>query len=147
MRGKLKSEPAYAFALLATTASFAAGCGGGPHFKNEQRPPAPIQLTGVITDQKVTISPNRVGEGPIILLISNQTQQPYRVRITLDGKVVAETSAPINPLDTAKLQDTFTRGSYQVKTGSDKAVAKEITPGTLEIGPARKSSRNELLLP
>ena len=32
------------------------GCGGGKDFANEPRPPVPLQLTGVITKQKVTIS-------------------------------------------------------------------------------------------
>ncbi|MEA2450789.1 MAG: hypothetical protein QOG63_2721 [Thermoleophilaceae bacterium] len=145
MRGKLNSEPAYAFALLATTALIGAGCGGGSHFENAPRPPSPVQLTGVIRDDKVTVSPNRVGAGPIILLISNQTQQAHT--ITLDGGSVNETVGPINPLDTAKVQQTLGRGSYQVKAGSKQAVAKEISPATLDIGPSRKSSRNELLLP
>jgi hypothetical protein len=104
-----------------------------------------VQLTGVIRDDKVTVSPNRVGAGPIILLISNQTQQAHT--ITLDGGSVNETVGPINPLDTAKVQQTLGRGSYQVKAGSKQAVAKEISPATLDIGPSRKSSRNELLLP
>jgi len=145
MRGKLKGEPIGAFALLATTAVFAAGCGGGPHFKNDPRPAAPIQLTGVIRDDKVTISPNRVGAGPIIILISNQTQQAHT--ITLDGGSVKETVGPINPLDTAKVQQTLDRGSYKVVAGSKSAMKKEITPATLQIGPSRKSSSDQLLLP
>ena len=141
----LKSEPAYAFALLATTALVAAGCGGGSKFENEPRPPAPIQLTGVIRDDKLTVSPNRVGAGPVILLISNQTQNAHV--ITLDGGDVKETVGPVNPLDTAKLQQTLSQGTYEVKAGSSKAVPKEIEPARLLIGPPRKSSRNELLLP
>jgi hypothetical protein len=141
----LKSEPVYAFALLATTALVAAGCGGPSDFKNDPRPPAPIQLTGVITDKQVTISPNKVGAGPIILYISNQTQDAHI--ITLDGAGVKETVGPINPLDTAKLQKTLAQGDYSIRAGSEKAVRKEISPATLQIGPKRKSSSNELLLP
>jgi hypothetical protein len=141
----LKSEPAHAFALLATTALVVAGCGGSSEFKNKPRPPVPVQLTGVIRDDKLTVSPNRVGAGPIILLVSNQTQQAHT--ITLDGGDVKETVGPVNPLDTAKLQQTLAPGSYEVKAGSSRAVAKEIAPAVLEIGPERKSSRDELLLP
>jgi len=141
----LKSEPVYAFALLATTALIAAGCGSGSKFKNDPRPPSPVQLTGVIRDDKVTISPNRVGAGPVILLISNQTEEAHT--ITLDGDQINETVGPINALDTAKLQQTLPQGTYEVKAGSDKAVAKEIDPAQILIGPQRKSSRNELLLP
>jgi hypothetical protein len=145
MRGKLNSEPICAFALLATTALIAAGCGGGQHFENAPRPPSPVQLTGVIRDDKVTISPNRVGAGPIILLISNQTQQAHT--ITLDGGSVNETVGPINPLDTAKVQETLSQGDYEVKAGSKQAVKKEIKSATLRIGRSRRSSSNELLLP
>jgi hypothetical protein len=141
----LKSEPICAFALLATTATIAAGCGGQPHFKNEPRPPVPVQLSGVIRDDKVTVSPNRVGAGPIILLISNQTQQAHTV--TLDGGDVKETVGPINPLDTAKVQQTLARGEYQVIAGSKEALKKEISPAKLLIGPQRKNSSDELLLP
>jgi hypothetical protein len=141
----LTGEPWCAVALLATTAMVVAGCGGDEKFANEPRPPAPVQLTGVVRDDKVTVSPNRVGEGPIILLISNQTDNPHM--ITLDGGSIKETVGPVNPLDTAKIQQTLEQGSYEVKAGSEQAVAKEIAPAILEIGPKRKSSRDTLLLP
>jgi hypothetical protein len=145
MRRKLTGEPFRAFVLLATTATVAAGCGGDKKFENEARPPAPVQLTGVIRDDKLTVSPDRVGAGPVILLISNQTEDPHT--ITLDGSGIQETVGPVNPLDTAKLQQTLEEGSYEVKAGSERAVAKEIAPAMLEIGPERKSSKNQVLLP
>jgi hypothetical protein len=141
----LTRGPIYGAALLALAAMTAAGCGGGSHFENKPRPPAPIQLTGVITDKGVTVSPNRVGQGPIILLISNQTQEAHT--ITLDGQDTKDTVGPINPLDTAKLQQTVAQGTYKVKAGSSKAAAKELKPGNLEVGPPRKSSSDQVLLP
>src|SRR4051812_27889040 len=145
MRGMLNSGPAMRFAILATMAVGVAGCGGSSNFKNEPRPPAPVQLTGVIRDDKVTVSPNRVGGGPIILLISNQTQQAHT--ITLDGVDTKDTVGPISPLDTAKLQQTLKRGTYTVKAGSTQAVAREIKPATVSVGPARRDSSNQVLLP
>src|SRR3954454_6199772 len=145
MRGMLKSEPTFAFALLATLAMTAAGCGSGSQFKNEPRPPAPVQLTGVIRDDQLTVSPNRVGAGPIIILISNQTQQSHT--ITLDGVDTKDVVGPVNPLDTAKLQQTLKEGSYKVKAGSSRAVAREIKPATLSVGPQRRDSSNKVLLP
>jgi hypothetical protein len=123
----------------------AAGCGGGSKFQNKPRPPAPVQLTGVITEKGVTVSPNRVGAGPVILLISNQTQQAHT--ITLDGGSTKDTVGPINPLDTAKVQQTLQQGAYQVKAGSSKALTKELKPGTLTVGPERKSSSGQADLP
>jgi hypothetical protein len=141
----LTRGPLTGAALLATAAMTAAGCGGASHFKNEPRPPAPVQLTGVITDKGVTVSPDRVGAGPVILLISNQTQQAHT--ITLDGGNTKDTVGPINPLDTAKLQQTLEQGDYQVKAGSSQALSKELKAGTLTVGPRRRSSADQVLLP
>jgi hypothetical protein len=141
----LTRGPVTGAALLAMAAMTAAGCGGGGKFQNKPRPPAPVQLTGVITEKGVTVSPNRVGAGPVILLISNQTQQAHT--ITLDGGSTRDTVGPINPLDTAKVQQTLQQGDYQVKAGSSKALAKQLKPGTLTVGPERKSSSNQVDLP
>ena len=141
----LTRGPLTGAALLALAAMTAAGCGGESKFQNKPRPPAPVQLTGVITDKGVTISPNRVGEGPVILLISNQTQQAHT--ITLDGQNTTDTVGPINPLDTAKLQQTVEQGDYQVKAGSSKAAPKELKAGKIVVGPPRKSSSNQVNLP
>jgi len=141
----LNSGPAVAFALLATAGSAVAGCGGSSEFKNDPRPPAPVQLTGVIRDDKLTVSPNRVGAGPVIILISNQTQQAHT--ITLDGTETKDTVGPVNPLDSAKIQQTLKQGSYTVKAGSAQAVAHEIKPATLSVGPQRRDSSNQVLLP
>jgi hypothetical protein len=104
-----------------------------------------VQLTGVITDRGVTISPNRVGAGPVILLISNESKQAHTV--TLDGGKTTDTVGPINPLDTAKLQQTLQQGSYQIKAGSSKALPRELKPGTLNVGPPRRDSSDQVLLP
>jgi hypothetical protein len=141
----LKCGPVHAFAFLATAAFTAAGCGGSSQFKNEPRPPAPVQLTGVIRDDKLTVSPDRVGAGPVILFISNQTQQAHT--ITLDGVETKDTVGPVNPLDTAKIQQTLKQGRYTVKAGSTQAVPREIKPATLSVGPQRRDSSNQVLLP
>ena len=141
----LKSGPVMVFALLATGGSIFAGCGGEEDFANDPRPAAPIQLTGVITDKGVTVSPDRVGAGPIILLISNQTDDARTV--TLEGAGTTDTVGPVNPQDVAKLQQTLEMGDYTVKAGSAKAVAKELAPATLRVGKARKSSSDQVLLP
>jgi len=105
----------------------------------------PVDLTGVIQQNKVTVSPNRVGAGPIIITISNQTKDAHTV--TLEGERVKEQVGPINPLDTATIQKTLVPGDYEVRAGSSVAVPKEIAPATLRIGRARPNSNNRLLLP
>ncbi len=136
--------------LLAGTLVVAAGC-GEDDFKNEKRPPVPMELTGVIQEDKVTISPNgrdkRIGGGPFLIIISNQTEEAHTV--TLEGDRVRERVGPINPLDTATIQKDLPQGIYEVRAGSEEAVpaGEQIRAAELRIGPRRDPSNNELLLP
>lgn len=123
-----------------------AGCGGSSKFKNEPRPAAAIELTGVIQDRGLTISPDHVpGAGPVSIIVSNQTKDAHT--ITLTGGSVQETVGPVNAGDTATIQKTLATGSYAVKAGSERAVAKEIPEGTLTVGPKKPNSSDTLGLP
>jgi len=145
MGDTLRKRGAFALASSALCILLVSGCGGEDDFENQPRPPVPRQLTGVITDNKVTISPSTLGAGPIVLTISNQTNNAHT--LTLDGPEVEERVGPVNPLDTATIQKTLKPGNYEVRAGSSRAVAKEIAPGTLIVGRSRPSSRDTLLLP
>jgi hypothetical protein len=132
------------FAAVAAVAG-AAGC-GDEDFANEPRPPVPVELTGVIQEDKLTVSPSRnIGAGPFVITISNQTDA--RHTITLEGESIKEEVGPVAPLDTATIQRTLAPGSYEVRAGSMRAVRREITPASLDIGAERKNSSSELLLP
>jgi hypothetical protein len=122
----------------------AAGC-GGEDFANNPRPPASVSLTGVIQDTGVTISPDKVGAGPVSITISNQTSAEHSVM--LEGTRVRERFGPINPLDTATIQKTLQPGRYKVSAGSAAATPREIKPDTLVIGRERPDSSNQLLQP
>jgi hypothetical protein len=122
-----------------------AGCGGGKDFANDPRPPETLELTGVITKEQVTISPRKVGAGPVTITVSNQSGA--KRTLTLDGNGIQESVGPINPLDTAKLQKTLKPGRYTVKAGSEAATATEIKPATLVIGKERASASDKVLLP
>ena len=69
--GTKRASLAVAIAAL----SAAAGC-GDEDFANNPRPPVPIGLTGVIQEDKVTVSPAKVGAGQVTITISNQTPGP-----------------------------------------------------------------------
>jgi hypothetical protein len=129
---------------LAIAAALFAGC-GEDDFKNEARAPIREALTGVIQDDEVTVSPSRLGAGPVEITISNQTKAAHS--ITLEGESIVERQGPVQPGDTATIQKTLRPGSYEVKAGSEKAVPKEIRPAVLTIGKERKNSNNDLLLP
>jgi hypothetical protein len=132
------------FAAVAA-AALAAGC-GEDDFENEPRPPVPIELTGVIQEDKLTVSPSRnIGAGPFTILISNQTDSNHTV--TLEGGSIQERVGPVAPDDTVEIKRTLAPGSYEVRAGSARAVRREIQPAMLDIGKQRRSSNNELLLP
>src|SRR5947207_3848161 len=101
MRGRIRAAALLSGAALAVASL--AGCGGSD-FKNKLRPPVPIQLTAVVTDKDITVSPSKFGAGPITLIISNQTQQSHSVTLEpapLNKKSApTQTVGPINPLDT-----------------------------------------------
>jgi hypothetical protein len=142
--GRIRSG-ALASGVLALVAL--AGCGGGgKDFAGQPRPPAPLQLTGVINDEGVNISPNRVGAGPVVILVSNQTQTAHT--LTLDGGTIAPVrTAPIAPTDTGKIQITLAQGRYIVKAGQKRAVVKALRPAQLVIGPKRQDSNDQVGLP
>jgi hypothetical protein len=125
-------------------AALVAGC-GEDDFKNEARAPVRVALTGVIQDDKVTVSPAKIGAGPVEITISNQTSRERT--ITLEGESITEQQGPVQPGDTATIQKTLEPGNYEVRAGSKKAVRREIQPALLEIGKQRKNSNNELLQP
>jgi hypothetical protein len=129
---------------LALAAALIAGC-GDDDFKNEARAPVRLALTGVIKEDKVTVSPAKVGAGPVEITISNQTQGVRT--ILLEGESIREQQGPVQPGDTATIQKTLEPGSYEVRAGSKKAVRKEIQPAVLTIGKERANSNNDLLLP
>ena len=136
-----------AFPALCAVGLALAGC-GEDDFENEPRPPTPVQLTGVIQEEKVTISPNELGAGPVVITVSNQTKASHTLTLeSSDGGTIREQVGPINPLDTATLQRTLEPGQYTVSAGSDEAVPREIKPATLTIGEERKSGSDDLLLP
>jgi hypothetical protein len=118
---------------------------GGEDFENLPRPPAPVDLTGVIQDDKVTVSPAKVGAGQVTITVSNQTDGPKT--ITLEGEAISARVGPVRPLATGEITRTLTPGSYEVRAGSKKALPKEIAPAKLRIGKQRKSSSGDLLLP
>jgi len=138
-------------ALLAgaALAVVAAGC-GEDDFENEPRPPVTDELTAVIQEDEVTVSPDgrgrrKVRAGPILITISNQADEAHTV--ILEGDEVREETQLVNPLDTATLQKTLEEGVYEVRAGSERARRREIAPAVLVIEGERRSSNDELLLP
>jgi hypothetical protein len=131
-----------AVALLALAA---AGC-RSEDFQNKPRPPQPVQLTAVITPSRVTVEPNEIGTGPIVIVVSNQDDRSHTVSLTGNG--VREVVGPINPLDTASLQKSLAEeGVYLVSAGTPASGTGGIEPARLSVGRGRQSARDDVQLP
>ena len=123
---------------------------GGEDFENEPRPPVALAITAVITQDEVTVSPSRFGAGPIVLTVSNQTPQSHRVSLKGEdetGTEISEITGPVNPRDTATIQQTLPPGDYRVGANSDGALSSGIEPDKLTVGPPRPDASGELELP
>jgi hypothetical protein len=124
-----------------------AGCGGGGDYANEPRPPAPINVTAAITDSRVSVSPERFGAGPIVLVISNQSTSAQEVTFETDELGGSEpgrrfNTTPINPRGTATLKVEVRQGDWKLgtKDGGIRAAA-------VSVGKERKTAQDELLQP
>jgi hypothetical protein len=137
--------PARRLATFAIAALLLAAC-GDDDFENRPRAAVALDLAGVIQDDRVTVSPSRrLGAGPFSFTISNQTDDPHT--ITIEGKSVRQLVGSVEPSDTLTFNQTLEPGSYEVRAGSRRAVRREIQPAVLKIGPPRKDSNSDLMLP
>ncbi len=134
-------------ALLAVgllgAASLAVGC-GSQDFANDPRPPAPIELTAKVGQDKVILSPTTlhgkpIGAGLANVTIANFTDRPTRVDFS--GPTDATTN-PIVANGTLNYKLDLRPGNYIVS--ADNGTAR---PMEFEVGPERPSSQNDLLLP
>ena len=142
LRGRIYGGIAAA-ALITTMVA----CGGEEDYKNNPRPPAPINFTAAILNQKVSVSPQRFGAGPIVLVISNQSSSAQAVTFQteeLGGSEPGRTfsTTPINPRGTATLKVDVREGDWKLgtKDGAIRAAA-------VLVGRERASAQNKLLQP
>ena len=128
-------------AALAAAVAIAA-C-GSEDFENAPRPPSPIQLSALIKDGQVSLGPRSgVGAGLATITISNQTQDP--AKLLLEGPQ-DNASDEVVPGGVGTMQVDLQEGAYTVSAANDSGAGGHET--TLRVGPERKSSQNELLLP
>jgi hypothetical protein len=140
LRGRIYGGIAAALVTLA-------GCGTEDDYKNDPRPPAPINVTAAITNSKVSVSPQRFGAGPIVLVISNQSSSAQEVTFETDelgGEQPGRTfsTTPINPRGTATLKVEVRQGDWRLGTRDG-----DIRAAAVSVGRQRKSAQNELLQP
>ncbi|HMJ04173.1 MAG TPA: hypothetical protein VK506_14625 [Conexibacter sp.] len=125
-----------------------AGCGSSDSYDNAARPPAPINVAVNLTSERVAVSPDRVGAGPVVVIVANESGRSRDVTLTapdgsnsscVDGDV---SSGPINPEDTARLQLPLLEGRCVIGVADG---ALQSAP--LNVGPPRPTAQQDLLQP
>ena len=138
----MRARSRFVAPLAVLVAAFALAACGEDDFKNDPRPPAPIALTARIADETVDVSPNKadqVGAGLAEITISNQSQDP--TALVLEGPT-DEQSNEIPAGGTGNMKVNLEEGDYTVS-----ALDSTAREAKLGVGPERKTSQNDLLLP
>jgi hypothetical protein len=135
--------------FLAVAMAALAGCGedDAADYANNERPPAPINVTAAIDGDRVRVSPRAFGSGPVVIIISNQSGVPQRVTFETDelggaSGGISRTTREIGSRSTAQLKVDPPEGTYSLS-----ASAGGIAPAALAVGERRESAQNELLQP
>jgi hypothetical protein len=124
------------------------GCGNDNDYKNDPRPPSPINVTAFVGANRVSVSPNSFGAGPIVVIVTNQSNSSqdvtFQTRAAGSGGKgeVTQSTGPINPGDTGQIKLDVAEGKYLVRTGDDA-----VRPAAVAVGPERASAQNDLLQP
>ena len=133
-------------AVALGTAGFAAGCAGDEDdYENRPRPPAVVNVTAAITDSGVSVSPPRLGAGPVQLIVTNLTDSARELTLETNeiggtGGGVRQSTGKLNPGDTAELKAELKPGSYEVRVEGAR-------PTPLRVGAPRPSAQGQLLQP
>lgn|SRR5215212_8048493 len=129
-----------------------AGCGASD-FPNNPRPPTPAEVTGRIDSKGVTVSPERLRGGLVNFTVLNLSNTP--VQFTIEGTNLgasgsANSAAPgapatneIEPGGTGSLKVDLKEGRYKATAGGNV----DLQPAVIQVGPERKTSQNQVLLP
>lgn len=125
------------------------GCGASDDYANDPRPPRVRSLAVSVTNDRIAISPSRIGAGPAVLIVSNQSDTSRDVTLTPpEGSSSAcvdadASSGPINPMGTARVTVNLVEGDCILSVRDERTPR----PARLTVGRERPSAQAELLLP
>src|SRR5690242_15663940 len=131
------------FATLTLAVVVVSGCGGGGHFANKPRPPTPINLTVYVNDARVSVSPDTVGAGQVIFIVTNQASKTESLTVhpSSDPSRALASTGPINPQATTQVTvDLHGPNDYTITAGkagttqASRAAPSSIEPGKLHVG-------------
>lgn len=144
--------------ICAVTALGLSACGSaGSRSASSPPPPDPVVLSALVGANRLSISPQRVGAGPVLLTVTNQGRRAAALMLSRAGRSVART-APINPQGAIQIKVDLTRGRYRLaiaqhgagthRTDAERSRGPAPAAGALlTVGRRRASSANDVLGP
>jgi hypothetical protein len=140
---------------VAATALIVSACGAaGGKSASVLRPPSPINLSVLVNDSRISVSPASVGAGPVLFIVTNQSNHAQSLAISRTGASQSLAStAPINPQGTTQVSVDFSPGTYTIaaaphgQTDAQLTEPSGIASASLHIGRQRASASNQLLQP
>ncbi len=118
-----------------------AGCGSQKNYANNPRPPVSASVTAAVFPGRVSVSPSRLGAGPVSLTVANLSKKSLEVTLaSVGGSQADSTSGPINPQGTATISTSLKPGAYVLKASTGGSMS-------LSVGRERKSAQDQVLLP
>lgn len=132
-------------AVLVTVLLLGEAACGGDDFANDPRPPIPLDVTALVTEDGISVSPAQFGAGVVRVIVANQTEEPQTLtlqRRDSDRLVVGRQTGSIDPGDTAELKADLEPGTYELMAERD-----DVEEATIEVTEQRPSGENVLLLP
>ena len=136
-----------AWLAAAALAAGLSACGSDDSYENALRPPAPINVTAAIDGERVRVSPQSFGAGPVVFVISNQSGLAQEVTFETDelgGSQggIRRSAGPIAPRSTGTLKVDARQGTYRLSTSS-----QGVRAASVEVSEPRPSAQDELLQP
>jgi hypothetical protein len=137
----------HAVLAAAALAAGASACGADEERENALRPPAPINVTAAIDAERVRVSPQSFGAGPVVIVISNQSGTPQEVTFEtdeIDGDAggIRRSTGPIAARGTGTLKVDPREGSYMLA-----ASTRGIRPARVAVSAPRESAQDRLDVP
>jgi hypothetical protein len=148
---RIRTIVTVAASSLAVTA-----CGSaGGKAASRSGPATPVNLAVYVNDSRISVSPEVVGAGPVVFVVTNQASHSEALAISSvsSSSHPLASTAPINPQGTTQVSVDFKPGDYTISTAAhghtdaQLAQASPIAPASLHIGRPRANSSNSLLQP
>jgi hypothetical protein len=139
-----------AIGVMAVTAAAVCGCASSPKYANHPRPALPLNLTVIVNNSGVSVSPDSVSGGQATFTITNQSQnqaEGLSIEAAGTGQELAKVP-PINPQGATQVTVNLAANTdYALIPTTNGSTNAALKTARVSVGADRSGSRNVLLTP